>query len=283
MAPAAFSREAMTPANPRWEKAISRERELYSQKGDARPPFWRDYNRILHCNAYRRLKHKTQVFFATQNDHVCTRIEHVNHVAAVSESIATTLGLDSSLTRAIAIGHDVGHAPFGHHGEEILSTLACNDGAREFWHEGNSLRFVDELETLEDPNGHQRNLALTYAVRDGIVCHCGEIDEESLRPRDEMLDLRAIAEPGSVPPYTWEGCVVKIADKITFLGRDIEDARRLGLLTERNLHELRAILKEGLGGQVVELYNTAILHTLISDLCQQSSPEAGLRLSLIHI
>ncbi len=278
----AFRSVAMTPDHPNWEAAVTREGMLYSQTGDMRPPFWRDYNRILHCNAYRRLKHKTQVFFATQNDHVCTRIEHVNHVAAVSESIATMLGLDASLTRAIAIGHDVGHAPFGHHGEKILSHLACGDGSRPFWHEGNSLHFVDNLETLEDPNGIQRNLLLTYAVRDGIVCHCGEIDEERLRPRDEVVDLRGIDEPGSVSPWTWEGCVVKIADKVTFLGRDIEDARRLGLLSEGNLRELRAILREGLGEPVAELYNTAILHTLVNDIVRQSSPESGLRFEKNH-
>lgn len=102
---------------------LKRETELYKTEGDVRSDYFRDYNRILHSNAYRRLKHKTQVFFNINNDHVCTRMEHVAHVGAVSHSIAVGLGLDTELTSAISCGHDLGHAPFGHQGETVLNNI----------------------------------------------------------------------------------------------------------------------------------------------------------------
>ena len=112
--------------NPKWQQCIKRENTLYNRGNDIRSEFERDYTRLLHCEAYRRLKHKTQVFYAPQNDHICTRIEHVNHVASVSATIAKYLGLNQELTEAIAIGHDIGHAPFGHTGEDILNSLIQN-------------------------------------------------------------------------------------------------------------------------------------------------------------
>ena len=160
--------------------------------------------------AYRRLKHKTQVFFAPQNDHICTRIEHVSHVASVSTTIAKYLGLNEQLTQAIAIGHDIGHAPFGHTGEDILNSLMVQkegkNAPKKFWHERNSLFFADYIETLQDPNGAEKNLDLTYAVRDGLICHCGEIDKQGIKPRDKAENLYDMKKPGMFEPYTWEGC-----------------------------------------------------------------------------
>ena len=125
---------------------IKREKELYSRADDIRSPFARDYTRILHSMAYRRLKHKTQVFFNINNDHICTRMEHVNHVESVSSTIAKELGLNEELTKAISIGHDLGHAPFGHHGEKVLSKFSEKYLHKKFWHEQNGLRFVDNIE-----------------------------------------------------------------------------------------------------------------------------------------
>ncbi len=118
-----FQEVAVNEQNSRWNEAISRRREIYKRADDIRTEFSRDYNRILHSTAYRRLKHKTQVFFATGHDHICTRIEHVNHVASVSNTIANYLGLNIELTNAIAVGHDLGHAPFGHQGEDVLAEI----------------------------------------------------------------------------------------------------------------------------------------------------------------
>ena len=257
--------------NPKWENMIRREKEIYKREKDARSEFERDYTRILHCTAYRRLKHKTQVFYSPENDHICTRIEHVMHVESVSYTIAKYLGLNTELTKAIAIAHDLGHSPFGHEGEKILSEISKREFNEPFWHEKNGLDYVDKIELLEDFNKNEQNLNLTYAVRDGIISHCGEIDENSLKPREEYIDLKKdYTKPNQYSPYTWEACVVKIADKISYLGRDIEDAITLGIL-DKKLEELYKILQSE---QVIN--NTVIINYLINDLCENSTIEKGL-------
>ena len=148
-----FQQEAIIAENFKWTSCIDRQKKIYSRSDDIRSDFARDYNRILHCTAYGRLKHKTQVFFATKNDHICTRIEHVNHVNSVSYTISKFLGLNTELTNAISIGHDLGHAPFGHAGESVIKGIVASTLRNTFWHERNSLRFVDKIETLEDQIG----------------------------------------------------------------------------------------------------------------------------------
>jgi len=274
-----FTSEAMLPGNPNWGNSIERSLKLYSKREDIRSEFNRDFNRILHSKAYRRLKHKTQVFMATSNDHVCTRIEHVNHVAAVSYSIANFLGLNHELTSAIALGHDIGHAPFGHDGETALRHIAKEKLGETFWHEKNSLHFADNLETLPDLFGRQQNLTLTYAVRDGIISHCGEVNENAIYPRVKNIDLDMIERPNQYAPYTWEGCVVKIADKISYLGRDIEDALTLKILTREQLKELKDILDKTVKVRLRAINNTALMHNFISNLCEMSDPVNGIRFS----
>ena len=159
--------------NKNWENIISRKNKLYMRNNDIRSEFERDYTRIIHSTACRRMKHKTQVFFTPQNDHICTRIEHVTHVESISYTIAKYLGLNTELTKAIATAHDIGHSPFGHKGEKILSEISQRDIGECFWHEKNGLDMVDKIELLEDPNGNKQNLNLTYAVRDVIISHCG--------------------------------------------------------------------------------------------------------------
>lgn len=272
-----FSKVKMDKYNPKWEQAISRIEPIYSKPYDPRSPFERDMQRIMHSQGYRRLKNKTQVFFAPHNDHVCTRIEHVTHVASVAETIAKLLNLNLDLVRAIAIGHDIGHAPFGHHGETVLQNIAEQNNLHEFWHENNSLRFIDKIETLPDYDGVQQNLNLTYAVRDGIVCHCGEIDERFIKPRNEAVDLYTIQKGGKLGAYTYEGCVVKISDKIGYIGRDIEDACTYGILTDKNLKELLDIVCTTYPDiKLSEINTTVLIHKFIMDLCQNSSIETGL-------
>lgn len=277
-----FSSVATAPNNPKWEQCISRKMEIYRRSDDVRTEFHRDYNRILHCTAYRRLKHKTQVFFATRNDHICTRIEHVNLVGSISYTICSFLGLNTELATAIAIGHDLGHAPFGHEGEEILKRLAKEHVKETFWHEKNSLWFVDRIETLKDPSGTEQNLNLTYAVRDGLICHCGEVNEEAIIPRDEPIDLESIEMQNEVPPYTWEACVVKMADKIAFLGRDIEDALTLGIFTNSEVEQLQRKLQK-INSDILTINNTVLVHQFVVNLCQESHPDKGIRLSEKHI
>lgn len=255
---------------------------LLSKQDDIRTPFYRDYTRILHCTPYRRLKHKTQVFFATENDHICTRMEHVNHVASVSYTIANYMGLNTELTQAIALGHDLGHSPFGHEGEVLLSELMSEWGGW-FWHEQNGVYTADKIATLPDDVGVHKNLRLTYAVRDGIISHCGETDENGLFPRSEAVDLATIERPNQYQPYTWEACVVKISDKIAYLGRDIEDAVELNLLEPAQMRELRQLMEsvspyvQGAKAEVAN--NTTLIQLFITDLCRNSSPEEGMHLS----
>lgn len=271
-----FSRCAAREANPGWKKLISRQIELYSRKDDVRSPFARDYTRILHSMAYRRLKHKTQVFFNIDNDHICTRMEHVNHVDSVSSTIAKALGLNEELTRAISIGHDLGHAPFGHQGEQVIRQLSEDYLHRGFWHEENGLRFVDKIELLEDNYKVSKNLNLTYAVRDGIISHCGEVDQNGIFPRDLTIPIEDFDSPGKYQAVTWEGCVVKMADKIAYVGRDIEDAVNLGFLDREAQDEL---LKMARANDEKVMNTTVIMHNMIIDICQNSSPEKGICLS----
>lgn len=276
MAKNSFARHAASPENSKWEQLIKRSSDLYERADDIRSPFARDYTRILHSNAYRRLKHKSQVFCNIENDHICTRMEHVTHVESVSYTIAKYLGLNDELTQAIAAGHDLGHAPFGHQGEKILGELKEEYLGEKFWHEKNSVRFVDDIELLADNYNKYRNLDLTYAVRDGIISHCGEVDENELRPREELFDLKEFDSPGKYRPATWEGCIVKISDKIAYVGRDIEDAINLGILEKEQQDELVEMAR---ANDVHALNTTVIMHNMIIDICENSSPERGICLS----
>lgn len=288
-----FCNVKMNCLNQKWEQAISRQVPIYERGNDLRSEFERDYTRLLHCRAYRRLKNKTQVFPTPNNDHACTRIEHVGHVSSVAGTISRYLGLNDELTQAIAIGHDIGHAPFGHVGEDILNSILGKEAnptiPKKFWHERNSLFFADYIETLDDPNGIKKPLNLTYAVRDGLICHCGEIDQQGIKPRSDFINLYDIKRPGMTQPFTWEGCVVKLSDKIAFLGRDIEDAKMYKLLDMSAYRQLREIVMATLGMKQVngkietatrrsghDVNSSVLINDLTMDLCENSSPEKGL-------
>lgn len=279
LTPNLFETVASTEANPNWKEHIKRERSLYERENDIRSAYERDYTRILHSLAYRRLKHKTQVFFNVDNDHICTRMEHVQHVESVSCTIAKYLGLNVDLTRAIAMGHDLGHSPFGHEGEVELTKIREEYDMDKFWHERNSLRIIDNIELLQDNEQYYQNLNLTYAVRDGIISHCGEVDENGIFPRSEAIDLNDFHKSGQYQAYTWEGCVVKMADKIAYLGRDIEDALRIHFIEKKDLFDLISIAKKH-DERVIN--TTVIIHNFICSICENSSPETGIRLSDAH-
>lgn len=279
-----FTQVAATAQRNKYKILIEREDKLYKRGSDIRSEFARDFTRILHSTAYSRLKHKTQVFFNIDNDHICTRMEHVQHVESVSSTIATYIGLDTELTRAIAMGHDLGHAPFGHRGEEIINNIMnvkiyhSATPQTRFWHEKNGVRFVDKIELLKNNNNIYTNLKLTYAVRDGIISHCGEVDENGIKPRDEILDLdKQYTKPNEYNPITWEGCVVKFADKIAYLGRDIDDAQRLNFLNETTLKELE--LEPMKIDSNMHINSTVFMHDLIIDVCSNSAPDKGICLS----
>lgn len=240
------------------------ERE-HPRKADVRGAYYRDTTAIIHSSAFRRLKHKTQVFFSPSNDHICTRMEHVLHVASIASAICRGLGLDNELAWAIGMGHDLGHTPFGHVGERIISSFMEEDGLGHFEHEVHSLRVVD---FLADKG---KGLNLTYAVRDGIVTHCGESFIQRLKPQDTVKDLSTITSRDTLVPSTWEAAVVRFSDAIAYLGRDFEDAVRLSIVTKDMLPE-----------QVVRLLGTTnghIIDTLVTDIITSSSEEQGISFS----
>lgn len=288
LTPGLFKYVAAIESNPLWEKLISRETGLYVKPNELRSEFSRDYDRILHSDGYNRMMGKTQVFSNPNSDITSTRILHVNQVSSVAESIAEFLGLNVKLTRAIALGHDIGHTPFGHEGEVVINSIINKFGLQSpywngcFWHEKNSLRFLDEIETKLDIHGFEANLGLTYAVRDGIVSHCGEVHENAIFPRKEYLDLKMIQkEKGKTrpQPFTWEGCVVKISDKVAYLGKDIEDSIRNGFLDPKKVEELNKIIEKETGLKFEEINNTVLIGHFVSDLCANSSPRVGLNFS----
>lgn len=159
------------------DTTLSRRRYVLP-KDEFRDAFHRDYTRIIHSKAFRRLHHKAQVFITPKNDHVCTRLEHSIHVASISDTIARALGLNCDLARAIAVGHDLGHAPFGHKGENALKAI-LKDHKISFSHELQGLRVVDFLDSSYEEHP---GLNLTFGTRDGIVCHYGERFEKELCP-----------------------------------------------------------------------------------------------------
>lgn len=203
--------------------STSRGRLRQEPEDPIRLAFQRDSHRILHCTAFRRLRYKTQVIFSPESDHVSTRVDHSLYMASIAQTIARALGLNQDLAYAIALGHDLGHGPFGHAGETALDKLwKRNDTSQSFSHELHSLRVVDLLAFR--PSTEERGLNLTYEVRDGIVCHCGESTEQYLTPRAKPGPaLEKIKRRGLVP-LTLEGCVVRLADRIAYSGRDYEDA-----------------------------------------------------------
>ncbi|MFW5782604.1 MAG: deoxyguanosinetriphosphate triphosphohydrolase family protein [Candidatus Muiribacteriaceae bacterium] len=228
------------------KKLLRRSREVNLGERD---DIERDYTAILYSKAFRRLKSKTQVFFLPDNDHISTRLDHSLYVAIISKVICRNLGLSGQLAETIAIGHDLGHSPFGHAGEKILNRLsACAGG---FSHEKQSLRVVDVLEKPRD-EGRRCGLNLTLAVRDGIVNHCGESFLNRLVPSD-IPDNNEL--PGRTRvPCTSEGCVVRLVDKISYMGRDIDDAVTAGLIKYR---DIPGKIREDIGdtnGQIVDFF-----------------------------
>lgn len=182
--------------------AESRGRVRFEEKCPLRTEFARDRDRVIHCKAFRRLKHKTQVFITSDNDHFRTRLTHTLEVAQIARTIAKAAGLNEELVEAICIAHDLGHTPFGHAGEKALNKLNPNG----FKHYQQSLRVIDVLE--RDGAG----LNLTYEVRDGVVNHTG--DNEA---------------------FTEEGRVVKLADRFAYINHDIDDSIRAGILKENDI------------------------------------------------
>jgi len=239
--------------------------------------FARDETRILHSRPFRRLKHKTQVFLSPNNDHICTRMEHVLHVSSIAAVIGRCLNLNTDLINAIAKGHDLGHPPFGHAGERVLNGILKERGVDDgFKHEIHGLRVVDKLTNFGE------GLNLTYEVRDGIATHCGEMFDRVVAP-DRNRDLReldTLNERGCLPA-TLEGCLVRLVDRIAYLGRDMEDATKAGLIKKSDIPAQIAKTLGTENGQIIGVFvNDTIANSAGKDSIEMSEEISGLMMQL---
>jgi len=232
-----------------------------------------DTDRILHSLAYSRYIDKTQVFYLIKNDHITHRVLHVQLVSKIGRTIGRLLRLNEDLIEAIALGHDIGHTPFGHDGERFLSDLSQKYGLGNFLHNVQGVRFLEEIER----KGVGWNLSLQ--VLDGILCHNGEVHNPALYPdKDKDFrrfeeDIKKVTKDPDAPiyPMTTEGCTVRMADTISYIGRDIEDAIRLGLIKRDEMPaDCRRILGET---------NGTIVYTLVEDLIAESLEKPSLSFS----
>jgi dGTPase len=232
-------------------------------KEDIRTPWSRDADRIIHTRAYSRYIDKTQVFYLIDNDHITHRVIHVQLVSRIGRTVGRFLRLNEDLIEAIALGHDIGHIPYGHFGESCLSRLCEQYGIGRFCHNVQSVQFLDRIEDCD----------LTLQVLDGILCHNGEADDVRISPEPcpgwAAFDKKVQdASDGarSLKPATLEGCVVKFADTIAYIGRDLQDAREVGLIDDST--PLPEETTDVLGAT-----NSEIINTLIYDLLENSDTE----------
>ncbi len=229
-----------------------------------RQNFSLDADRILHSLAYTRYIDKTQVFYLIQNDHITHRMLHVQLVSKIARTVGRFLELNEDLIEAVALGHDIGHTPFGHDGERILSKLCVKSGIGNFLHNVQSVQFLEKVER----KGRGWNLCLQ--TLDGILCHDGEIHEQKLSPQRnktfETLDTEILQKKQNpetcLTPMTLEGCVVRMADTISYVGRDIEDAIRLNLIKRSDIP--RSCVR------VLGNTNGSIVYHLVTDMINNS-------------
>jgi dGTPase len=223
-----------------------------------------DADRILHSRAYTRYIDKTQVFYLIKNDHITHRVLHVQLVSKIARTIGRFLGLNEDLIEAIALGHDIGHTPFGHDGERFLSEKCHQAGIGHFLHNVQSIQFLDCVER----KGRGWNLSLQ--TLDGILCHDGEIHNQVLAPQtDKSFDILAGEMQKkkkeanlTLMPMTLEGCVVRMADTVAYIGRDLEDAIRLDVIRRS---EIPPDVEKVLGNS-----NGTIVYNLVTDIIKHS-------------
>ena len=223
--------------SPLAARSYPADRERPETDSAHRTPFQRDRDRIVHSKAFRRLKHKTQVFIAPEGDHYRTRMTHTLEVTGIARNVARAMGMNEDLTEAIGYGHDLGHPPFGHIGEEVIDAAIKERGGPGFRHNEHSLRVVEMLE--RDGQG----LNLTRPVRDGILNHTG-----------------------SQKPATLEGKIVRLVDRVAYINHDIDDALRAGILAEEDLPREQIDLLGPTGSSRID--------TLVTDIVERSA-EAG--------
>jgi dGTPase len=255
--------KALSPYATKSRQAI---RRCYEERIDYghRQNFAVDADRILHSRAYTRYIDKTQVFYLIDHEHISHRVLHVQLLSKISRTIGRYLRLNEDLLEAIALGHDIGHPPFGHDGEAILSRLCETHGIGPFLHSVQGVRFLDKIEK------GGRGLNLSLQVLDGILGHDGETHLERLAPDREKsfadfyreIEIKQLEPHHNLKPMTLEGCVVRLADTISYIGRDLEDAILLQLVRRQDLPPL---VRERLGDT-----NGTIIYNLVTDLIDRS-------------
>lgn len=248
-------------------------RKKYKKESHLRLPFSRDADRILHSMAYTRYIDKTQVFYLVTNDHITHRVLHVQLVSKIARTIGRALRLNEDLIEAIALGHDIGHVPYGHFGESILDELCEKNKSGRFFHNVQAIQFLDVIEDKD----------LTLQVLDGILCHNGEVHNKSIVPQgegtwdsfDEKLEKikNGKGNYSNIMPMTYEGCVVRFADNIAYLGRDLQDAIEIGLLDEEVQSKYREICNDLSPLSETDDPNWIIIEALVKDLINNSYDE----------
>lgn len=235
---------------------------LREETEDIRPTFYRDIDKIIHSSGYTRYIDKTQVFSFVQKDHITHRVLHVQLVSKIARTIGRSLNLNEDLIEAISLGHDIGHTPFGHKGEELLNRICEKEKLGYFYHNVQSVRVLKDLE----------NLNISVQTLDGILAHNGEMLKNKYefnknKTKEEFLeDVKKSFEVKDyskiIKPMTMEACVVRLADVIAYIGRDIEDAISVGVIKRNNIPK-----------DIVEILgdnNSKIVDTLIKDIVLNS-------------
>lgn len=249
--------------------------KMVDESDDLRPRFFRDSDRIIYSLSYTRYIDKTQVFTFTENDNISKRITHVQFVSKIARTIGRALGLNEDLIEAAALGHDLGHPPFGHCGEKALNKLSLENGEGVFAHNAQSARTLMYLEN----NGKGNNISIQ--VLDAILCHNGEIVEEKFSPnfsktKEDFLReyddcFKTLDASKKLRPMTLEACVVRISDKVAYAGKDVEDALRLGIISREDIpKEVTRVLGKN---------NTEIVNTLVLDIINNSFKKPYIKLS----
>lgn len=247
---------------------------LKRSTSDFRTPYYKDIDKIIHSLSYTRYDDKTQVYSFKKNDHISKRIIHVQLVSKIARTIGRALCLNEDLIEAISLGHDIGHTPLGHTGEAILNEISERELHESFAHNIQSVRYFMEVEN--DGKG----LNLTIQTLDGMMCHNGEIVEDTYYPvtktKDEFLreyheSYKDLKKSLTYHPMTLEGCVMRISDVIAYIGRDIEDAINLGLFNRADLpQDITKVLGDN---------NKDIVNTLIVDIINNSMNKPYIKMS----
>lgn len=274
--------KSVTKRMYRYEDGLSKYATLSSEairlfpfKNDLRPNYYHDIDRIIYSLSYTRYVDKTQVFSnVNNNDHISKRMMHVQMVSKIARTIGRALLLNEDLIEAIALGHDLGHVPFGHEGEAILSKISQENGEGYFNHNVQSVRTLMVLEK----NGIGDNISVQ--VLDGILCHNGKLTTNEYRPikktkEDFLNQYYACYQDQSLIkqacPMTLEGCVVRISDMIGYIGKDIEDAIRLGMLKKKDLpKDIVRVLGDN---------NSSIVNSIVLDIIENSYNKPYIKMS----